>query len=169
MIADDQLGLCKMWLQGRLERAAATGCCCLQATCEALGYSRKQLIGKNLNILLPQPFAKMHDSFVANYIRTGVSSRILNNTSRLVLLVGGGQLGGGAKTSACQWRGSFDDVCCAALWLAHLVLTQGLTRPLMLPLCCCHSTRSTTSCLCPSTLPSCPAQAWTRYSWASSR
>lgn len=36
-----------------------------------LGYNKKQLLGKNVNILIPEPFSKVHDSYVTNYVRNG--------------------------------------------------------------------------------------------------
>ncbi|MBL8642128.1 MAG: PAS domain S-box protein [Alphaproteobacteria bacterium] len=39
--------------------------------CEKLfGYPPKDVLGKNVNILMPEPYKAQHDSYVGNYIRT---------------------------------------------------------------------------------------------------
>jgi two-component system, LuxR family, sensor kinase FixL len=41
-----------------------------------LGYSKAELKGKNLRILLPPNIAEMHSGFVRNYIITGKEERL---------------------------------------------------------------------------------------------
>lgn len=40
------------------------------------GYKAKEVIGKNVNILMPEPFRADHDQFIANYLTTGVKKMI---------------------------------------------------------------------------------------------
>ena len=49
------------------------------------GYARGELDGKNVSMLMPQPFASRHDSYLHNYLTTGVA-KILN-TARSVVAV----------------------------------------------------------------------------------
>jgi len=38
---------------------------------ELFGYSSKEVIGKNIRLLMPEPQAQQHDSYIQNYLRTG--------------------------------------------------------------------------------------------------
>jgi len=42
------------------------------ATERLFGYERSELVGRNVSMLMPQPFRGRHDSYVGNYLRTGV-------------------------------------------------------------------------------------------------
>lgn len=44
----------------------------VNAACERLfGYSRAELVGRNVKILMPSPYRDAHDRFVSNYLSTG--------------------------------------------------------------------------------------------------
>ncbi len=36
------------------------------------GYKREEIIGKNISMLMPEPYRARHDSYVGNYLRTGM-------------------------------------------------------------------------------------------------
>lgn len=40
------------------------------------GYSREDLLGSNIKLLIPEPFKSLHDDFIDNYLRSGVSKII---------------------------------------------------------------------------------------------
>lgn len=47
-----------------------------QAVQRILGYTAEELIGKNINVLMPEPLAGEHDSYLSAFLETGVSKII---------------------------------------------------------------------------------------------
>ena len=46
------------------------------AVCSAFGYTRAELLGKNISMLLPEPIASMHDRILSAYLRSGKAKSI---------------------------------------------------------------------------------------------
>ncbi|KAI8475137.1 MAG: hypothetical protein J3K34DRAFT_517581 [Monoraphidium minutum] len=49
------------------------------------GYKKAELEGKNVSLLMPQPFSSRHNSYLRNYTTTG-NAKILDNTRQVVAL-----------------------------------------------------------------------------------
>ncbi len=49
---------------------------CNTKTEQLLGFSKQELLGKNVRVLMPQSFAKLHDVYVQRYFKTGNKSLI---------------------------------------------------------------------------------------------
>jgi two-component system sensor kinase FixL len=47
-----------------------------QAAERMFGYSRDELLGKNVRVLMPQPMSDQHDTYLENYLQTGVAKVI---------------------------------------------------------------------------------------------
>ncbi|GAX73357.1 hypothetical protein CEUSTIGMA_g810.t1 [Chlamydomonas eustigma] len=56
-----------------------------KAICDLAGYTPKELVGKNVNVLIPRPFSDQHDQFVLKHIRSGVKTIIDENTELVML------------------------------------------------------------------------------------
>lgn len=53
------------------------------ASLKLFGYGRRELIGKNIDALLPEPLASVHQRFLERYMQTG--REIVVNTSRVLM------------------------------------------------------------------------------------
>jgi diguanylate cyclase (GGDEF)-like protein/PAS domain S-box-containing protein len=53
---------------------------------QIFGYSHQSVLGKNLNILMPEPFRSEHDSYIKRYVETG-EARIIGVSRREVVAV----------------------------------------------------------------------------------
>ena len=55
------------------------------AASQLLGYSAGEAIGQNISMLMPEPYASHHDSYLARYLRTGKSRAMMNASEFTVL------------------------------------------------------------------------------------
>jgi len=44
------------------------------------GYSREEILGKSINILMPEPYNRQHDTYLRNYLETGIDKIIGTQT-----------------------------------------------------------------------------------------
>lgn len=56
-----------------------------KAAYRMFGYDKGELEGKNVSIMMPQPFSSRHNSYLNNYLVTGVA-KILNTNRHVVAL-----------------------------------------------------------------------------------
>lgn len=54
-----------------------------QSTERLLGYTAGELLGKNVSFLMPSPHREAHDSYLSNYLKTGVSMIIGKGSRKL--------------------------------------------------------------------------------------
>lgn len=47
-----------------------------EACCKTFQYSTSELIGENVKVLMPEPHSSLHDSFLSNYMKTGIKKVI---------------------------------------------------------------------------------------------
>ncbi len=65
--------------------ASASGVIQVAQGSQVLGYDKKELVGKNISIFMPQPFADQHPSYVRSHLVNGRRT-ILDQTSDFVIL-----------------------------------------------------------------------------------
>jgi PAS domain S-box-containing protein len=78
------------------------------------GYAAKELIGRNVTVLMPAPYSREHDAYIASYLRTGVGKII----------------GIGREVTARRKDGSLIPVDLAVSEVDHLNMFTGIMRDL---------------------------------------
>lgn len=63
-----------------------------QVALKLFGYKKAELEGKNVSILMPNPFSSRHNTYLRNYLTTG-QSKILDAMRQV----------GGRTLSSCAW------------------------------------------------------------------
>lgn len=56
---------------------------CNDEVSHKLGYHPKELIGKNVSVIMPLPIANCHGSFLQDYFESAKSRGVLNKVSKL--------------------------------------------------------------------------------------
>ncbi len=82
------------------------------ATERMFGYARDELLGRNVNMLMPRPYHDEHDGYIARYLRTG-EARII---------------GAGREVAALRKDGSTFPADLAVSQVDHLSLFTGIIR-----------------------------------------
>lgn len=66
-------GVCVCVMRGEI-----TACVCVPvyAAVRMLGYSKRELVGHNISMFIPEPFGSVHDTYVKRFVRTGNQVRL---------------------------------------------------------------------------------------------
>lgn len=66
-------------LTQRIYGLATADCLLLQPLVQMFGYKKGEVEGKNVNILMPQPFSTRHNTYLRNYTTTGKAKILESN------------------------------------------------------------------------------------------
>jgi len=72
-----------IWVSGEQDKSGIITGINLAAA-SLFGYNKTELLNRKVNVLMPQVFAKYHDSFIENYLNTGESVMVGKNKEKLV-------------------------------------------------------------------------------------
>lgn len=61
------------------------------AACRAFGWERRDALGKNVKMLMPQQVARLHDQYLRSYMKTGIQTIVNTSTKRDALRKDGTQ------------------------------------------------------------------------------
>jgi len=64
---------------------------CNKTTNVMFGYSDSDIVGKNINMLMPEPYRNQHDGYLLEHIKTGVKKEIWNGSRELIALKKNGE------------------------------------------------------------------------------